>query len=174
MRVIETVRCRLEPQLAAHAEAMFAVLSDPAIYEYENEPPPSLQWLRDRFARLESRRSSDGSEEWLNWVVVFRETSALIGYVQATVRSDGTAAIAYELSSSRWGRGFGSEAVQGMIDELVCCHRVRSLTAVLKRENFRSRRLLERLGFSVAPGELRTRLHVADDELLMIRDAGRR
>jgi RimJ/RimL family protein N-acetyltransferase len=61
-----------------------------------------------------------------------------------------------------------------MIDELVHGHRVRSLTAVLKRDNFRSRRLLERLGFSVAPGELRARLHVDDDELLMGRDAGRR
>jgi hypothetical protein len=45
MRVIETGSLTLEPQTAAHAEEMFAVLSDPAIYEYENQPPPSLEWI---------------------------------------------------------------------------------------------------------------------------------
>jgi hypothetical protein len=33
MRVIRTPRLALEPQVAAHAEAMVDVLSDPAIYE---------------------------------------------------------------------------------------------------------------------------------------------
>ena len=69
MHVIETGSLTLEPQTAAHAEEMFAVLSDPAIYEHENEPPPSLEWLRARFAQLESRRSANGQEQWLNWVI---------------------------------------------------------------------------------------------------------
>src|SRR5438445_5069227 len=64
MHVIETVSLKLEPQTAAHAEEMFAVLSDPAIYEHENEPPSSLEWLRARFAQLESRRSANGQEQW--------------------------------------------------------------------------------------------------------------
>lgn len=41
----------LEPQVAAHASEMFDVLSDPAIYEFENEPPPSEAWLVERYAR---------------------------------------------------------------------------------------------------------------------------
>ena len=71
---VRTIRCdgfTLEPQTAAHAEQMFVVLNDPAIYEYEDKPPPSLEleWLRERFARLESRRSGDGRQQWLNWVI---------------------------------------------------------------------------------------------------------
>jgi len=69
MRVIETDSLTLEPQTAAHAKDMFAVLSDPAIYEYENEPPPSVEWLRARFTKLESRLSANGQEQWLNWVI---------------------------------------------------------------------------------------------------------
>ena len=99
MHVIETGGLTLEPQTAAHAEEMFAVLSDPAIYEYENAPPPSLEWLRARFARLESRLSASGREQWLNWVIRL-PSSELIGYVQATVDPSGRAAIAYELSSA--------------------------------------------------------------------------
>jgi hypothetical protein len=70
MRLIQTGSLTLEPQTAAHAEEMFAVLSDPAIYEYENEPPRSLEWLRARFTKLESRLSENGEEQWLSsaWV----------------------------------------------------------------------------------------------------------
>jgi [ribosomal protein S5]-alanine N-acetyltransferase len=32
----------LEPQVVAHAEEMFVVLSDPAIYQFENAPPDSV------------------------------------------------------------------------------------------------------------------------------------
>ena len=169
MRTIATDRLTLEPQTAAHAEAMFAVLSDPAIYAYENQPPSSLAWLRERFARLESRRSADGREQWLNWVIRL-PSSELIGYVQATVREDGGAAIAYELSSAHWGRGLAQNAVGTMIAELAERYGVRRLTAVLKRANVRSRRLLERLGFSEAPPEVRAALAIELDETMMCRE----
>jgi RimJ/RimL family protein N-acetyltransferase len=172
MRVVETGSLALEPQTAAHAEEMFAVLSDPAIYEYENEPPPSLEWLRTRFTKLESRLSENGEEQWLNWVIRL-PTSELIGYVQATLHPDGRAAIAYELSSAYWGRGLARLAVQAMISELVEHHRVHRLSSVLKRENLRSMRLLERLGFSLASSEQHVEHRVEPDELLMLREIER-
>jgi RimJ/RimL family protein N-acetyltransferase len=84
IRTLRTPRLTLEPQVAAHAETMFALLQDPAIYAYENTPPASLESLRQRFCRLESRRSADGQERWLNWVLRL-PTGALAGFVQATV-----------------------------------------------------------------------------------------
>ncbi|TMH82683.1 MAG: GNAT family N-acetyltransferase [Betaproteobacteria bacterium] len=172
MRVIETGSLTLEPQTAAHAEEMFAVLGDPAIYEYENEPPPSPDWLRARFTKLESRRSPSGREQWLNWVIRL-PSSELIGYVQATVHPDGRAAIAYEMSSAYWGRGLARKAVQVIISELVGRYRVRSLPSVLKRENLRSMRLLERLGFSLASPEQHAKHRVEPGELLMLREIER-
>src|SRR5438552_2450440 len=169
MRVIETGSLTLEPQTAAHAEGMFAVLSDPAIYEYENGPPPSLEWLRARFTKLESRRSPNGRERWLNWVIRL-PTSELIGYVQATLDSDASAVIAYELSSAYWGRGLARQAVQAMITELVQRYQVHQLTAVFKRKNLRSMRVLERLGFSPASPEQRMKHHVEPGERLMQRE----
>ncbi len=169
MRIIETVRLTLEPQIAAHADEMFIVLGDPAIYEHENQPPASLDWLRGRFAKLESRHSPDGREQWLNWVVRL-PTSELIGYVQATVRPDGRAGIAYEFCSRSWGRGLAHCAVAAMIGELVEHYHVHSLTAVLKSDNQRSRRFLERLGFSIAPAELRVALELEPGEMMMYRE----
>ena len=172
MRTIETATLKLEPQVVAHAEEMFVVLSDPAIYEHENEPPPSVEWLRTRFAKLESRQSPDGQEQWLNWVIRL-PTSELIGYVQATVRPTGRAAIAYMLSSAYWRRGLARQAVQTMISELVERYQVHSLSAVLKSENLRSRRLLERLGFSLASPEQHVARQVDLGELLMHREIQR-
>jgi RimJ/RimL family protein N-acetyltransferase len=172
MRSIDAGSLTLEPQTAAHAEAMFVVLNDAAIYEYENEPPAFLERLRERFTKLETRQSPDGAEKWLNWVIRL-PNSELIGYVQATVHCDDRAAIAYELSSKYWGRGLAHRAVQAMTTELVEQYRVRRLTAVLKQENGRSLRLLERLGFSRASPELHAKHAVEPGELLMHRECDR-
>jgi len=152
MRELRTARLVLEPQVEAHAEAMFDVLSDPAIYEHENEPPRSAAWLRERFRKLESRTSADGSEQWLNWIVRFDREP--IGYVQATVHGDGRADIAYVFASRHWARGFAREAVEGLLQELRERYDVRRAVAVFKTANHRSRRLLEHLRFTAATGEI--------------------
>jgi [ribosomal protein S5]-alanine N-acetyltransferase len=169
MRAIETGSLTLEPQCAAHAKEMFVILSDPAIYEYENEPPPSREWLCARFRKLETRHSGNGQEQWLNWVIRL-PTSVLIGYVQATIRPDGRAAIAYVLSSAYWGRGFARQAVNAMLSELADHYGVCSFFAVLKRENLRSIRLLERLCFSLASPGQHVMYQVEPGEILMCCD----
>lgn len=166
MRTIRTAFLTLEPQTITHAEQMFVVLSDPAIYAFENEPPPSLEWLRARFAKLESRQSPDGQAQWLNWVVRL-PTSELIGFVQATVHLNGFADIAYVFASAHWGRGLAREAVEAMIAELIAHYPVRALSAVLKRDNVRSLKLLDHLGFSLASPAEHVEHQVAIDELLM-------
>lgn len=168
MRIIKTVSLTLEPQTIAHADEMFIVLNDPAIYAFENEPPQSLEWLRSRFAKLESRQSPDGQEQWLNWVVRL-PTTELIGFVQATVRPAGCAAIAYVFASAHWGRGLAREAVDAMMAELGAHYQVHTFTAELKRENLRSVKLLERLGFWLASPAEQFKHQVASDELLMHR-----
>ena len=173
MKPIVTPGFTLEPQVAAHAEEMFAVLGDPAIYEYENKAPSSVDWLRARFTRLEARQSPDGAQQWLNWVIRLPK-SELAGYVQATVRADGIAAIAYVLASRFWGRGLASQAVQAMLDELAQHHGVHTFSAVFKRENRRSQRLLERLGFELAAQQQWDGPEVEPDEWRMELLASRR
>ena len=168
MRTLVADKLVLEPQIAAHAEAMFVVLSDPAIYEYENEPPWSVNELRERFAELESRLSPNGHEQWLNWVVRLPD-GQLAGYVQATVRHGGQATIAYEFASAFWGHGYARRSLEAMFAELAAGYGVSELSAVLKQANHRSLGLLERLGFRRASPEARARREVERDEHLMVR-----
>jgi RimJ/RimL family protein N-acetyltransferase len=159
-------RLLLEPQVAAHAREMFQVLSDPAIYEFENEPPQSPEWLESRFRRLESRRSSDGAELWLNWVIRL-PSGALAGYVQATVLPESAAYVAYELASTHWRKGIGSSAVRAMLGELRVSYRVQICLAVFKAKNFRSVGLLRCLGFTpAAPHGLRPVICEPDEQVM--------
>jgi len=137
----------LEPLQQAHAAEMFAVLQDSAIYEFENEPPESAAVLGARYAKLESRASPDGSEQWLNWAVR-RQQQELIGFVQATVLPGNKAYVAYVLHSHYWRRGLGSAAVTAMLAELRFTYSVLQAYAVLKEANFRSVGLLAKLGFT--------------------------
>lgn len=167
MRRLEAPPLRLEPLEARHAGAMFAVLSDPAIYEFENQPPPSLEWLEGRYTRLETRTSADGTESWLNWVVLLDDEA--IGYVQATVEAAGLAWVAYEFGSAFWGRGLASLATRAMIEELRASYDIHTLLAELVAANHRSVRLLERLGFEAAGTELTVAHPVEPHERLMVR-----
>ena len=65
--------------------------------------------------------------------------------------------------------GLAYRAVSAMLEELVERYQVRMFLAVLKRENGRSLRLLERLGFTAASSEMHDRRQVGHDELLMLR-----
>ena len=158
---------RLEPQRAVHAREMFDVLSDPAIYEFENAPPPSPAWLEQRFARLEAGVSPDGAQKWLNWVIR-TPSGALAGYVQATVQASGCALIGYELGSAHWRQGMGSRCVDRMIGALRAEPGVHTVVAVLKAANHRSLGLLQKLGFLPADASVRTEHGAEADEQVML------
>jgi [ribosomal protein S5]-alanine N-acetyltransferase len=139
----------LEPQVAAHAPVLFAILHQPGVYDFlDEEPPLSLEEWTERVAGLERRRSPDGSEHWLNWAIVHR--GEVVGFVQATVSGD-AAMIAYLLGSVHWGGGLASSATALMLDELKTGYGVRIASATVHARNDRSIRLLQRLGFEERP-----------------------
>ncbi|MBI5720326.1 MAG: GNAT family N-acetyltransferase [Burkholderiales bacterium] len=166
MNTLRAGALQLEPLLASHAAAMFAVLSDPAIYEFENEPPRSIAWLRERYTQLESRASPDGSQTWLNWVVKL-PGGGFAGYMQATVLAGGRAYVAYELASRFWRQGIGSASVQAVLQELAAHYSVRDAFAVLKAANYRSRALLHKLEFREVVPPARAPWPAEPDELTL-------
>ena len=167
MNVLQTSICTLEPMLAAHADEMFHVLSDPAIYEFENESPESKERLADHYGRLEGRTSPDGEEYWLNWVIRLLP-GELAGYVQATVLKSGISYIAYELNSKFWRQGIGSNAVSAMMTELSSTYAVHTCVAVLKTANFRSMALLTSLGFHLVEKNEAEQFEPESDESVMM------
>jgi ribosomal-protein-alanine N-acetyltransferase len=145
---LTTARLVLEPIDERHAERLFELFQDASIYTFiPTEPPHSAGALRERFARLMTRHSADRSEIWLNWAVRVVASGSYVGTVQATVRPDGSAVVAYELGSEFRGRGYATEACQAVISELVASYSVHRISAFVDTRNAASMRLLERLGF---------------------------
>jgi RimJ/RimL family protein N-acetyltransferase len=141
-------RIILEPLMAAHAAELYEALSDPAIYAYISGPPPeSISMLTERYRRLESRVSSNGLEQWLNWVIRRIEDRQCIGYVQATIYPGNTADFAFVLAPPFWGLGLAHEASEIALTALFAEFRVATAFATVDKRNTRSCALLSRLGF---------------------------
>ncbi len=140
----------LEPQVAAHAGELFAVIGDPSLYGYIDAPPPASEAaLRARLERLETRVSPDGGEHWLNWVV--RDSAGtVVGYVQATVTPDHGAEIAYVVGRAYWRRGHAFAACRLMLTELAAHYGVTRITATLDPANAASLALAKKLGLALA------------------------
>jgi len=150
MNPLTTPRLILEPLRESHAGKMWSVLTDRRIYDFlDTEPPTSLAALAARFRQLEANRSPDGQELWLNWIVQTKG-GCCIGYVQATIYSDRSAAVAFVIGSEYWGRGYGREATEAMLQSLIDHYSIRSAFATADSRNIPSQRLLQELGFRKA------------------------
>jgi [ribosomal protein S5]-alanine N-acetyltransferase len=179
VKTLQTPRLALEPLVEAHADALYPLLCDARQLEFiDRGAPESLQALRRGYRKLESRRSPDGTERWLNWAIIVRGEGGAdaIGFVQATVLADCRAWVAYQVGVPWWGRGIGAEATWAMVEHLTEEHGVTAFMATVDRRNARSCRLLERLGFmrsdevdavamEVAPGDWLFRLTVCEFKL---------
>ena len=147
MKIIAGEGITLEEQFASHAAELYTVISDSSLYEFiDNKEPASEAALRERLTKLESRRTPDGTEHWLNWSVR-NPAGDLVGYVQATVTPDHSAEIAYVLGRAHWRKGYASAACAAMIEELRSSYGVKRLTATLDPANRASLALLRKLGF---------------------------
>jgi RimJ/RimL family protein N-acetyltransferase len=100
-----------------------------------------LDALRARLRAWESRRSPDGSEEWLNWIVLDDEPAA---WVQATIRRD-AALVAYAVLPARRGEGIATEVVVAVTSWLHEQHPV--VEANIADDNLASQAVARRAGF---------------------------
>lgn len=143
---LRSARLVLEPLNAWHGESLFALLKDPLLYTYiAREPPLAASHLSRRFEALEQRRSADGAELWLNWAVRIA-AGGYAGLVEATVRADGTALLAWWTFMPFQRQGYGREAAAAVLDHLRGIG-VREATAFIDTRNAASIRLAEGLGF---------------------------
>lgn len=159
-KLIKTERLILLPLKANHAEKMFPGLSDVSSYDFTPDSPyQDVAALDERYRRLESRRSPDGQEAWLNWVISSAATREFLGYVQFTVKPvEQRALVAYFVFAAHRRLGIASEAIRASMAEVVASFRVARVDAEIDTRNAASIALIEKLGF------LRTRLVPHADE----------
>ncbi|QIN82431.1 GNAT family N-acetyltransferase [Rubrobacter tropicus] len=147
-KVLETRRLLLEPLTAAHAAILYEPLLNSRLYTFiPQDPPASERALEDRYRKLSTRRSPDGSEAWLNWAARERETGRYAGTLEATVQEDGAAFVAYMVFVACQRRGFAAEGCGRLLAHLFDDYGVSVVVAEIDTRNAASVALVESLGF---------------------------
>ena len=139
-------RLTLEPVASHHAGEMFPVLADPALYRFTGgEPPGNAASVRRWFSNLETRKSPDGTESWLTWIVRLNEKNAAIGYVQATIK--GMRANTAWLIGTDWqGHGYAGQAV-ALLKSMLTDRGIEQLTAYIHPDHRASQQVATGAGF---------------------------
>lgn len=146
------------------ARAMVGVLGSPELYTHIGGHPPTEDQLAARYARQVVGLSPDGSQEWMNWIVLIG-SSRPVGYVQASRPVGGTAAeIAWVIGVPWQGKGCATAAVVAMLDLLVA-RGVKTVVADIHPDNAPSVGVARRIGMratdEVIDGEARWTRSVA-------------
>jgi RimJ/RimL family protein N-acetyltransferase/catechol 2,3-dioxygenase-like lactoylglutathione lyase family enzyme len=137
---LHTARLRLEPLAGDHAEALFAVLSDPQAVRFWHAPPHnSIDQTRAYIRELVEGRARA-------WAVIPREQPSTIGLVYY-LSDQVPVGMGYIFHSSLWGRGIAKEAVQQALDYGWRELGLDRVELWIESENSRSLALAVRLGF---------------------------
>jgi ribosomal-protein-alanine N-acetyltransferase len=158
--LLETARLRLRSLEPADAEALHPTLSDAESMTWWSHPP--LESLEATRAHLERNAATRG---WRTWVFALREGGPALGFVSVGEKRNGPCEIGYLIAREHRGSGLAREAVSGVLGHLFGTEGRRRVYADTDPDNMASRRLLERLGFTLEGrlrGEWETHIGVRD------------
>ena len=140
---IKTERLLLREIAMADAEDMFRYVSDP-----ENTahmvyfPHYTLEQTIENIKRIEAEHKKE-NPGFYEIAVILNEI--MIGHVSAYLSEDG-AELAWIISKEHWGRGYATEAAQGLMYHLRDTLDIHHFFAMCDHRNEASRRVMLRLG----------------------------
>ncbi len=109
-------------------------------------PHPYSMEMAARYVGDARQWNSEGTKLKLA-IVERREPEVLIGMIGLRLTEPGEASMGYWLGQSFWGKGYATEAAQGLVDLAFMFTTLRQLAAAVRVINPASRRVLERCGF---------------------------
>lgn len=148
----------IRPLRVEDSSVMVDVLGSEKLYTHIGGGPPTHEELEARYMRQTVGVSPDGTQEWLNWIVLVG-TSTMVGYVQASRPMNGTTAEIAWVIGVKWQRqGRATPAVRLMLEKLAA-RGVEDITADIHPANKASEGVARRVGMSptgeVVDGETR-------------------
>ena len=97
--------------------------------------------------RIESSTTSDAGVIW-TWFVIEKKDGTKIGFIlYFTNQPRGWMELGYAMLPSEMGKGYGTEAVQIMVDYLFLTKEIMRIQATTDERNGASQRVLEKVGF---------------------------
>ncbi len=148
MIALTTDRLRLDPVRIENARALWAVLQQPSLREFQDIPRTSFEEF-ERQVRARPTSLAGRLVGRFEWLILERSSMAAAGWVSLRVhdRSPGSGEIGYSLLEAFRGRGYATEALRGVLDETFRQSELNELHAACVPANLRSRAVLDRVGF---------------------------
>jgi RimJ/RimL family protein N-acetyltransferase len=169
---LESSRLHIKPQMSTDADAAYPHLQNDALRQWISlYKPESVEPLREKWKRSESRISPDGREAWLSWFVTSKDDSSAIGCIDACIDKNRVAVnFGYYFFVHAWGQGFATEAASVVAKHLLA-NGVEKLIATVTTGNSSSVRVLEKLGFrytrTIADNDTVNGVLVDDEEFVL-------
>ncbi|MEU7906764.1 GNAT family N-acetyltransferase [Actinoplanes sp. NPDC049118] len=160
--LIATERLVLRRFRPGDAETLAAYRSAPEVARYQSwRAPYSVE--RARYA-IETMAAADPEQPgWFQYAVELKDGGAHIGDVGVNLNDNlRQAEIGYTVAPERQGRGYATEAVRGVLDQLFRVRGLHKVSAECDARNVASARVLERLGFT-REGLLRGHTWIKDE-----------
>jgi [ribosomal protein S5]-alanine N-acetyltransferase len=138
---IQTERLVLRPRAEKDIPNMIKMLNDDVVREYLGINPP-----RDEYSMLEMIRNRTETK----WAVTLKDTDEFIGDVMIPEIAEGyLGEIGFRFMREHWGCGFAYEAVSAVIEHSKSTLHLKRLSAKIDNKNIPSKKLIERLGFTL-------------------------
>ncbi len=148
MRPIMTERLRLVPVTVQNAEALWQILQQPGLREFQDLPDVDLVHFRRMVAArpITLEAGAWGRFEWLTYYEGIMEPA---GWTSLRVgeHASGTAEVGYSVVQSYRGRGIATESVRAIVGEAFSRMYLRKIRAYCVPGNVASRAVLIRAGF---------------------------
>ena len=145
--MIVTRRLLLSPLAAGDAPAMYGYRGDPDVCRFQTFEPGSLKDVEDLIAGLQPGAfATPGS--WSQYAIRIRDTGELAGDlgIQVLASDPRQAEIGFTVAPAHQRRGYGTEAVAGMLGYLLGPARKHRVIASVDPRNAPSLALLKRVG----------------------------
>jgi RimJ/RimL family protein N-acetyltransferase len=151
---LRTARLLLRPWRDADVPAFVRMSADPAVMEFLPDLPDRAAaeaWV----ARVREHWRRQGFGYWVVARPGADELVGVVGLARVAYEAHFTPAveIAWRLARAHWGRGYATEAARAALDYGFGRLGLDQIVAVTVPANWRSRRVMERLGMTRAPGE---------------------
>jgi RimJ/RimL family protein N-acetyltransferase len=148
MRMVRTPRLDLVPVDMENARDLWRVLQQPNLREFQDIPRVSVEEF-ERQVRARPTALSAGTTGRFEWLIRERQTATSIGWLSVRIndRSRDHAELGYSLVTPARHKGYASEALSALVDEVFSDTDLGELHACTVPENIASRNVLERVGF---------------------------
>lgn len=144
---IETERLILRNMVPEDYEAAFKWCGDPDVARYMVYPLYTS--AEDVRTWLESLDPDDPDD--YDAGIVLKETGELIGSGGLFYKpEDDLWTIGYNLRKDQWGHGYAVETILGILEHVKTLREVRGIQGTFATENYKSRRVMEKLGMTYA------------------------